>query len=342
MRAERLVSIVLLLQTRGRMTAQELAQRLEVSERTIYRDLSALSLAGVPVYAERGPGGGCALVEGYRTTLTGMNEAEVRTLLISSAPGPLADLGLGGAFEAAFLKLLAAVPASHRETAERMRQRVHLDAASWGHSGEVEPHLAAIHEAVWHERRLQLTYRKSTGELVERIVDPLGLVAKASVWYLVGSVSGELRVFKVSRVRAVQLLEEPCQRPSDFDLASYWAESSARFKASWSTYPVTVRASPQFVALLPQIFGDGAFTLLERAGPPDAEGWTTLVLTFDSFDSALGRVISFGTWAEVIEPPELRAQLVRLAQQLVAFYAERELVDAVPVLAASHEQRGSV
>jgi predicted DNA-binding transcriptional regulator YafY len=320
-RAERLVSIVLLLQTRGRMTALDLAQRLGVSERTIYRDMSALSLAGIPVFAERGPGGGCGLVEGYRTNLTGMTEAEVRTLLLASAPGPLADLGLGGALDAALLKLLAALPATQRATAERMRERVYLDAASWGHSGEVEPHLSALHAAVWNERRVRLTYRKSNGERIERVVDPLGLVAKASVWYLVAAELERTRVYKVSRVLGLVVLDEPCARPEGFDLARYWTESSTRFKASWGSYTATLRASPQLVAALPQMHGDSAYALLERAGPPDDDGWVTLTMLFDGMESALGQMVSFGAWAEVMDPPELRSRVIELAQELVAFYA---------------------
>lgn len=319
MRADRLLSLLLLLQTRGRMTARDLARRLEVSERTIYRDVSALSLAGVPVYAERGPGGGCALVEGYRTNLTGLTEPEARTLLISATAGPLVDLGLGGALDAALLKLLAALPAAQRDDAERARQRVHLDPSGWGQP-EPAPYLAAVQEAVWCERKLRLAYRKSNGQLAEYLVDPLGLVAKASVWYLVGAVTGALRTFRVSRVRAAEMTDLPGERPPDFDLPRYWDESSAQFQASWAQYPVTVSASPRFVATLPDIFGARAHTLIERAGPADARGWIQLTLTFDSFEVALGRVAGFGTSIEVLEPVELRDALLRLARDLVTFY----------------------
>jgi predicted DNA-binding transcriptional regulator YafY len=337
-RAERLVSIVLLLQTRGRMTALDLAQRLGVSERTIYRDMGALSLAGVPVFAERGPGGGCALVEGYRTNLTGMNEAEVRTLLLASAPGPLADLGLGGALDAALLKLLAALPAAQRATAERMRERVYLDAASWGHTGEVEPYLSALHTAVWNERRVRLTYRKSNGDRVERVVDPLGLVAKASVWYLVAAEAERIRSYKVSRVLDLAVLDEPCARPEGFDLARYWTESSNRFKASWGSYVATFRASPELVAALPQLYGDSAYALLERAGLPDAAGWVTMTMLFDTAEAALGHMLSFGASAEVLDPPELRARVIALAHEVAAFYAGQGAPPPQVTLAA--HQRG--
>jgi predicted DNA-binding transcriptional regulator YafY len=331
MRADRLLSLLLLLQTRGRMTARELAERLEVSERTIYRDVSALSLAGVPVYSERGPGGGCALMDGYRTSLTGLTEAEARTLVISGAQKPLADLGLGGAVEAALLKLQAALPAPQRDDAERARQRVYLDPAGWGQP-DATPHLSTIQAAVWSDRRLQMGYRKGNGQVAEYLLDPLGLVAKASVWYLVGGVEDELRTFRVSRVRSAELTDEPCRRPEGFDLAAYWAESSARFRATWTQYPVTLRASPALVALLPQLFGESAHGIIERAGRPDADGWVTLTLMFEGYDAALGRVASFGEMAEVLAPDELREGILTLAHELVAFYAPR--AGAVPVLGA--------
>jgi predicted DNA-binding transcriptional regulator YafY len=322
MRADRLLSLLLLLQARGRVTARELADRLEVSERTIYRDMEALSAAGVPVYAERGPGGGCRLLEGFRTGLTGLSEAELRTLLLSGVLAPLADLGYGPALEAALLKLLAALPSAHRRDAERARQRVYLDASVWTYT-EATPHLAVIQEAVWSDRRLRLSYRKAGGEVAEYVVDPLGLVAKAGVWYLVAATDSEMRTLRVSRVRAVEPCDEPCVRPEGFDLAAYWAESSARFRASWNRYPVTLRAAPALVEILPHFFGEGAHDVLARAGPPDEEGWVTLTLGFDSFDAALGRALSFGTLAEVLAPADLREQVMATAGAIAALYGTR-------------------
>src|SRR5579884_1595719 len=185
MRADRLVSLLLLLQTRGRMTAQDLAQRLEVSERTIYRDMSALGMAGVPVYAERGPGGGCSLAHGYRTNLTGLTLDEARTLFMSGAPALLKDLGMSKALDDALLKLLAALPISQRQQAQRARERIYVDPAGWSSPDEALPYLGVVSEAVWSDRRLRLIYNRPDGEdmvLVERVVDPLGLVAKASIW----------------------------------------------------------------------------------------------------------------------------------------------------------------
>ena len=321
MRADRLLSLLMLLQIRGRLPAHELARRLEVSERTIYRDIDALSTAGVPVYTETGPGGGCVLAEGYRTNLTGLTEAEVRTLFMSGASGLLADLELGHALEAALLKLLAALPSAHRQDAERARQRIYLDAAGWSEPEEAGPHLRTIQEAAWQDRRLLLTYRKANGEIIERIVDPLGLVAKAGIWYLVGAMQGGMRVLRISRVQTATIMEESCQRPEGFDLATFWAEWSAEFKASWPQYPVTVRVAPDLVPILPQVLGERVQALIKQADPPDAEGWITLTLPFETFEGARTSMLGFGTNIEVLEPEELREGVAKFAARIVAFYA---------------------
>ena len=321
MRADRLLTILLLLQANRRITAQKLAKRLEVSERTIYRDIEALSAAGVPVYAERGPGGGCALLGEYRSGLTGLNEGDVRTLLLSGVPGPLADLGLDKALEAALLKLLAALPSAGRPEVERARQRLHLDAAAWN-APDVEeiPHLHAIQEAVWQDRKVRLSYRRKDWKAVERVVEPLGLVAKASIWYLVGRVDGQQRVYRVSRVQAVTLTEETFERPEDFDLAAYWAEWLAGFRGELATYAATARFAPEAIPAIPHVFGEAAHTLIEQAGPPDIEGRITLQLTFENREVACGRLLSFGQSVEVLEPPELRQRVIQQAENIVAFY----------------------
>jgi predicted DNA-binding transcriptional regulator YafY len=327
MRADRLLSVLMLLQARGRMTARELSERLEVSERTVYRDISALGMAGIPVYAERGPGGGCMLSEGYRTNLTGLSEAEARTLVLAMASRPLKDLGMGGALDAALLKLLAALPSRVRAGAEQARQRVHVDTAGWG-APEATPHLRALEEAVWQERRVRVSYRDGVGKLAERVIEPLGLVAKASIWYLVAAVEGELRVYRVSRMRAVTPLEETFARPEIFDLAAYWEESSRRFQESWGQYPVTLRVAPELLEELPQIYGAGVQETITQAGPPDAEGWTTLALTFQTFEHARTQVLGMGRWAEVITPAELRVSIIERARDIAAFYSERATAEA--------------
>ncbi len=232
MRADRLLSILLLLQARGRMTARELAERLEVSERTIYRDLDALSTAGVPIYTERGPGGGCELLDGYQTKLNGLTEMEVRALFLLSVSGPLVDLGLGKALEDALLKLSTALPAPYRSNVELVRQRIHLDTAPSYNSEMKAPYLHIIQDALWQDRKLHLTYSSGNSHSVEQLVDPYGLVARARTWYLVGAIAGRVRVFRVSQLQAVEMTQECFERPGAFDLAAYWAERGKVFEAN--------------------------------------------------------------------------------------------------------------
>src|SRR5215510_8438962 len=245
MRADRLLSIVLLLQTHQQLTSRVLSERLEVSERTIHRDMEALSSAGIPVVAERGSSGGWSLLGEYRTNLTGLNEDEIQSLFVSQPPKLLADLRLQKASEGALLKLLAALPAMYRRGAERARQRIYVDTASWSRNEEAVPLLPVIQEAVWSERKLHMTYQRGPGcDEVERLVDPLGLVAKGSAWYLVAGVTGHVRSYRVSRVSAAIVLDERCEPPPDFDLGTYWQTSATTFKSSLPSYLATFKVSP--------------------------------------------------------------------------------------------------
>ena len=317
MRADRLLSILLILQAHGRMTARELAQRLEVLERTIHRDMEALSTAGIPVTAERGTGGGWNLLEDYRTNLTGLTEAEIQALFLTGPAHVLADLGLHQASEAALIKLFAALPAINRRNAEYIRQRIHVDVAGWHSSEEAVPYLPTLQEALWQERKLHFAYQRSDAT-VERLVDPLGLVAKGSIWYLVAAVEGEVRSYRVSRMREARVSDQPCMRPRDFDLATYWTQSSADFKESLPRYPVTVRIAQ---SALPRLHAAGRFIQVEQVDPPEADGWSNLHLLFGIKEEACGYILSFGSQMEVLEPLELREKVIELAESVVAFYA---------------------
>ena len=270
MRADRLLSILLLLQVHRRLTARDLATRLEVSERTIHRDMEALSAAGFPVFAERGIGGGWMLVEGYKTNLTGLNRDEIQALFLTKPLRLLADLGLKKASDAAFIKLSAALPAAHRDNVEQARQRIHVDLAGWNHSSESIEFLPLLQEAVWQERKLRFTYERAGGcDAVERLADPLGLVAKGSAWYLVAAVEGEIRTYRVSRVLEAILTDDPCIRPKDFDLAAYWEQSTVDFKAQLPQYIAKVRAHPD---IFPRLRFAGRFARIGKADPPDEDG----------------------------------------------------------------------
>lgn len=318
MRADRLLSIVLLLQVHRRRTARELAEELEVSERTILRDMDALGTAGIPVTAERGAGGGWSLVEGYRTELTGLSEAEAQALVV---PGPrrlLADLRLDRAAEGALLKLLAALPAMVRQRADEARRKIHVDVSGWGSSPEAVPCFQAVQEAVWGERRLEMTYERGfDGEPVERRVDPLGLVAKGSVWYLVAAVEEEVRWYRVSRISAARVLDEAARLPEGFDLAAFWERSSAEFKASIPRFYATFRVHPE---VLPRLWAAGRFAKVERVGEVDEEGWTRVEMRFQFEEEAAEVALSFGPRLEVLDPPSVREHVANLARAVVAFY----------------------
>jgi predicted DNA-binding transcriptional regulator YafY len=321
MRADRLLSIMLLLQLYRRLTAGELARRLEVSERTIQRDMEALSIAGVPVVAERGAGGGWALVEGYRTNLTGLNEAEVRSLFAATPTRLLSDLSLDKAADAAHVKLLAALPAASRSLAEYARERIHVDAAGWGSAEERAPHLRTIQEAVWQGRRLFISYARGCERPdAELTVDPLGLVAKGGVWYMVAAAGGDVRSYRASRVRSARLSGEASSRPEGFDLAAFWAESVARFKTETPRYFATLRAHKSVV---PVLHYAGRFSRVEEAAEPDAEGWATVRMRFQFEEDACGLALGFGTKVEVLEPVGLRAKVLEMAACVVEFYKGR-------------------
>jgi predicted DNA-binding transcriptional regulator YafY len=322
MRADRLLSLLMLLQTRGRLTAAALAAELEVSERTIYRDLDALSAAGIPVYAERGPGGGCALLDSYRTSLTGLTQDEARALFMLSVPAPLAELGVSQELRTALLKLSAALPGYRRQEEASARARIHLDSTWWFQQREPVPHLATVQQALWADRLLQLTlvYRAIHEVELQRVGAPYGLVAKTSVWYLVWSDGDRVRADPVSSVVEARALDQTFERPADFDLVAFWHQWCRRLEADRSSYPVTARVAPDFVPFLVRHFGRGLQEALAAAGPPGPEGWLTVTLPFENLYEARAQLLSFGRGVEVLEPLALRLSVLDFARQTVALY----------------------
>jgi predicted DNA-binding transcriptional regulator YafY len=299
------------------MTAPELARLLEVSVRTIHRDMEALSTAGVPVTSERGPGGGWCLVEGYRTNLTGLNEAEIRALFLSDPRNLLTDLGLREAADQALLKVLAAIPSMRRMDVERARQRIFVDTSGPGRKDPV-PCLPLLQEAVWQERRLDIAYRKVDGEEIRRVVDPLGLVIRGALWYLVAAAEGELRSYRVSRVLEARMLDEPAARPEGFDLEAHWRQSYAEYRAGLPVYRIVVRVAPD---ALPRAREPWPFSRVEHEEPPDAEGWSRLTFRFEMNWEACEFVLRFGGRMEVLEPPELREMVREATVRALALYS---------------------
>jgi predicted DNA-binding transcriptional regulator YafY len=324
MRASRLLSVLLLLQNRGRMTADELAAELEVSVRTVYRDIEALSASGVPVYADRGRTGGYQLVDGYRTRLTGLTEEEAQSLSLAGLPGAAAELGLGTVLAAAQLKLSAALPKELRSRAGRIAERFYLDVPGWHRGIESLPHLSAVADAVWSAHRIRIRYERWGAQVVERELAPLGLILKAGNWYLAGRCDGADRTYRVSRVLELEDLGEPFERPSDFYLAEYWQEWSAQFEKRMYPTAARVRLSSRAQALVPFYLGSvGARALREAVdggAEPDHGGWLTCELPVEPGEPAIGELLRFGPHLEVLEPADLRARLAKAIEEMGAVY----------------------
>jgi predicted DNA-binding transcriptional regulator YafY len=318
-RASRLVSLLLLLQHRGRVTAGELAEALEVSVRTIYRDLEALSAAGVPVYAEPGRNGGCQLVGGYRTRLTGLTAKEAEALFATGMTGPVGELGLGTVLGAAQLKLLAALPKDLADRAASARQRFHFDAPTWFRSSRNEPHLATLAAAVWDDRRVDIRYRHpGADEPAPRTLDPFGLVNKAGVWYLVARRQGEMRTYRVSRVHHVSSLDEQFDRPPGFDLAEHWNASVAGYESLLPPVDVEARASTHGFEELGWMTRTSGRAIKAHTVLPD--GWTRCTLAFESLDDAYVDLMRLGADVEILAPDSLRSRMAATARALGALY----------------------
>ena len=319
MRASRLLSILITLQLKGRTTAGELARRFEVSRRTILRDVDELSAAGVPIYAERGPGGGFDLLDGWRTRLTGLTSDEAQALMLSGLPAAAADLGLGQTAAAARLKLLAALPQSAGEGARRVEERFHLDPAPWNRRPTASREdLRLVAQAVWECRRLRLRYESWTAER-ERTLEPLGVVLKAGDWYFVALRRGQPAIHRLDRARDIVLLHDAFERPANFDLARAWEGAVASFDASQRRHTARIRVSERAMWRIDSLGADMAEAI--RAAAPGADGWREAEARIESIAVAAGSILSLAEEAEVISPPELREELARRAAAVAAVYA---------------------
>lgn len=313
MRAQRLLSILMQLQAKRRVTASQLAKKLEVSERTILRDMDALGSAGIPVFAERGVGGGWSLLEEYQTKLTGMTAEEIQSLFVSSTSSWIADLGLKQTAEAAWSKLQASLPARIRERADFVRQRVVIDPGGWRNTSESAASLPILLDAVWREWRVRFVYESPLREPSERTVDPLGLVARGSVWYLIASRELETRTYRVSRLRNVEVLQSAARRPQGFDLASYWERSAVEFRQKLPQYRATFLARPGVMRWIRY----RGWRLEEEQ--PNGERVRVRV-RFDAEEEALQFALSFGADIEVVDPVELRAKTHHAAVAITKLY----------------------
>jgi predicted DNA-binding transcriptional regulator YafY len=319
MRAARLINLVLLLQARGTLTASELARELEVSERTVYRDVVALSAAGVPVYAEQGRSGGYRLVGGYQTRLTGLSRAEAEALFLAGLPGPASDMGLAEPARAVRRKVLAALPPGLREASELAAQRFHLDAPGWFVDPHPPPLLTDLAEAVWQDQTVTLSYRRVAE--VTRTVEPYGLVLKNGVWYLVGKVGADMRSYRVDRITTVEPIGATFDRDPGFELVSFWAARAAEFVRTMLRDTITIRLSPHGVRMLRYVADPVAVQeATAAAGEPDPDGWVRTRLPVESMDVAYTYVLRLGPEAEVLDPPELRARIAAAADRMRQLY----------------------
>jgi predicted DNA-binding transcriptional regulator YafY len=319
MRADRLLTILLLLHAHERLTTPALAERLAVSPRTIHRDLEALAAAGIPVYAERGRRGGWRLVEGYRAQIPPLSASELGALTVLGASDTLAGLDLGGALQQALHKLSAALPRAQQDAAH-IAQRLHIEAGGWFQASEPLPWLEAVQQAVWHDQVLQMTYTRADGSTSPREVAPYGLVVQAGVWYLVGDTAAGLRVFRLGRVQQATPTGATFTRPADFDLAAAWRDLRGQFLTQTTRYPATVRIHPDLFPIVRQVLGLPAD--LPVTAEPD--GWLRVVLAFDSLEAAQFHVLGFGAGVEAVAPPALRAAVRQEAAAVLRRYGTGE------------------
>lgn len=320
MRASRLINILTTLQVRGLVTATELANENQVSLRTIYRDIDHLSLAGIPVYSERGADGGYRLMDGYRVRLNGLSPTEAEALFMAGLPGPAAALGLGAVMASAERKLSVALPEALRQSAERMRRRFHLDTLSWFGESEFPAYLEAITDAVWNHKCIRMRYRSWSKE---KVIDasPLGIVLKGAAWYMAASVDGSVRTYRISRILDLIISDNHFKVPKDFDLAAYWHESTQRLEAEMHPDMARIRLSPWGIKMIPEFNSAYANARMTISSETDSDGWCEATLPVESPRHAAVNLMRLGPDVEVLEPPELRAMMKDLVEKMTRLYS---------------------
>jgi len=317
MKASRLLSILMLLQARGRLTAEALARAMEVSTRTILRDIDQLSAAGVPLWGERGRQGGFQLREGWSTQLTGMTEPEANALLLAGLPGPATELGLGAAAASARLKMVASLPSGWREQADRVGERLHIDPIDWYRAQDTPKFLREVADSVWHARRLRVHYESWRGA-AWRELEPLGLVLKAGAWYLVARQVGrtDARTYRLASLLDLKAGSRTFKRPRGFDLARTWQESAQRFEAELRKLQVQLRASPRGLSWL-----RNARIPVQVLPGAALRGWQEVLMPIESVEQGARQLLSYGAEVEVLAPDALRAELVAQLARVAAIYS---------------------
>lgn len=310
MRADRLIQIIMLLQTRGKMTTQTLADELDVSRRTILRDVDALSISGIPIYADGGHGGGVALDENYRSRLTGLKELEALTLFVTDNSRSFGELGLSDAARSSLLKLLATLPTQHRNTVDVMRQRILIDPDWWFHESTPD-FWDDLYQAVFNNRQIEMIYENRQGELNERIVSPYSLVSKSSNWYLIARRDDAYRNYRVSRIHSINVLKTVFERQPDFDLPTFWQNQSEIFTQLIDDYHFTIKVKQERLVFIRTLLPGRTYITAE------GDGWVTLEIGVMSASFARMLLFELGVDAIVLEPAELKAEIIQQAQILV-------------------------
>ena len=323
MRAERLLSMLLLLQTKRRVTAEDLARELHVSERTVYRDVDALSLAGIPIYTQPGNNGGIFLDEQYRVSLSGLSENQVLSLFATSEAGPLADIGMERAVKDSLMTLFSTLPTPHQQAVQQMQQRFYIDPQGWFQSSDTSAYLQQLQVAVWEDRRVEFDYQavgQDSAKVVQ--VDAYALVAKADKWYLVGRrANGDYRTYRLNRIRQLQVLAAHFERDTDFDLAAYWQAGKYQFAQQMAEefppYLVSLQVQPEILWYFSRYL-EGQF---RQIGKTAADGSAQVEVTFPLIDEAKAHIISMGIFISILSPAELREELRAMAQSMVEHYS---------------------
>lgn len=323
MRASRLLTTMFLLQARGRLSAVTLARELEVSVRTVYRDIDDLGAAGVPVYAERGRNGGFALLGGFRTNLTGLTAREADAVSLIGVAQAAADLGLGDGAAAARLKVIASLPPGTRGLAEAVATRFHLDPAPWYKRLPLPPALRPLAEAVWAGRHVRATYESWKG-VGRRNLAPLGLVMKAGAWYLVGAAGKSTRIYRVAGIQDLEVTDEPVRRPRHFDLARSWERATREFETQLHSETARVRLSARGLRLLQDVSPAAAVVVAEQGRAAKGAAWIEARIPFERLPHAVHEALRMGAEMEVLEPPELRAAVAAAARRIAALHRPRK------------------
>ncbi|MFK9091452.1 helix-turn-helix transcriptional regulator [Bacillus salipaludis] len=318
MRADRLMNIMILLQNRGKMTAKELANELEVSDRTILRDMDALSNAGIPIVSDRGKEGGWRLLDNFRTRLSGLNKDDIKSLFLFPSGKLLEDLGLNSQALDTRQKLLAAIPGTYRDEAQAMWERIHIDSSTWRQSKEKMHALKTVQQAVWESKKLNIHYEQADGEQKERLIEPLGLVAKGNKWYLVASRNGELRNYRVSRIHTAKVESDTFRRPINFNLAAYWEQSKVEFIQSLPKYDVQVEIHP---VIIKRLNFTGKFVQVIKTENTNGDKWIPATLRFNDKQEAIEFILGFANKIKVLSPKDLPSKVVSLAMSVIDFYS---------------------